>query len=430
MAYTKQDIDKMNSDVYRDKMQNEPGFVEAVNAIEFGVKDARDRVSTQHAGYQPAGPVSSVQYDQEGREIVPAVPVIVEVPVVEVPVPVTGQPPYEDENGKNWNYNPVTKEWDIPIVPDAPVSKKFEIRYQPIDDSGNAIGGEQVVKYEAETEISATHPLIQQLIKNHMESIKGMRKLVKNARLGITEEVKESIPETAPRYSAEDEVTRFTEADFPGLVPEIARKKADALNRNQDETIQNRALLEANAFTAAEPRYVRSNDNMGTLLNWMVKNNLKPVRANFQLAFDTLVAEGILLLPPTKREEATVPVVAPIANSGELSAAPPVASRITEPAVAPEKRPVAGVGTGLTDNNSSHVEPITRDPLVDGFILEVVVRDEKGKATGQVKVYKGLEALDRMPSEEYKRRYNANPSQFMRQVDAVEATRRRSKQAR
>ncbi len=407
MAYTKQDIDKMNSDVYRDKMQNEPGFVEAVNAIEFGVKDARDRVSTQHAGYQPAGPVSTVQYDQEGREIVPAV---VEAPTTEVEpamVAVVPQP-----------------------VLDAPVSKKFEIRYQPIDDSGNAIGGEQVVKYEAETEISATHPLIQQLIKNHMESIKGMRKLVKNARLGITEEVKESIPETAPRYSAEDEVTRFTEADFPGLVPEIARKKADALNRNQDETIQNRALLEANAFTAAEPRYVRSNDNMGTLLNWMVKNNLKPVRANFQLAFDTLVAEGILLLPPTKREEATVPVVAPIANSGELSAAPPVASRITEPAVAPEKRPVAGVGTGLTDKNSSHVEPITRDPLVDGFILEVVVRDEKGKATGQVKVYKGLEALDRMPSEEYKRRYNANPSQFSRQVEAVEATRRRSKQAR
>ncbi len=409
MAYTKQDIDKMNSDVYRDKMQNEPGFVEAVNAIEFGVKDARDRVSTQHAGYQPAGPVSTVQYDQEGREIVPAV---VEAPTTEV--------------------EPAMVEVAVVTQPvlDAPVSKKFEIRYQPIDDSGNAIGGEQVVKYEAETEISATHPLIQQLIKNHMESIKGMRKLVKNARLGITEEVKESIPETAPRYSAEDEVTRFTEADFPGLVPEIARKKADALNRNQDETIQNRALLEANAFTAAEPRYVRSNDNMGTLLNWMVKNNLKPVRANFQLAFDTLVAEGILLLPPTKREEATVPVVAPIANSGELSAAPPVASRITEPAVAPEKRPVAGVGTGLTDNNSSHVEPITRDPLVDGFILEVVVRDEKGKATGQVKVYKGLEALDRMPSEEYKRRYNANPSQFSRQVEAVEATRRRSKQAR
>jgi hypothetical protein len=91
---------------------------------------------------------------------------------------------------------------------------------------------------------------------------------------------------------------------------------------------------------------------------------------------------------------------------------------------------VAGVGTGLTDNNSSHAEPITRDPLVENFRLEVPVRDEKGKVTGQVRVYKGLEALDKMPSEEYKMRYNANPAEFMKQVDAVEKTRRRSKNAR
>ena len=86
---------------------------------------------------------------------------------------------------------------------------------------------------------------------------------------------------------------------------------------------------------------------------------------------------------------------------------------------------MAGVGTGLTDSNTSNVEPITRDPLVENFILEVPVYDEKGKATGQVKVYKGLEALDKMPSDEYKRRYNANPTQFIKQVDAVEATRKR-----
>lgn len=26
------------------------------------------------------------------------------------------QPLYEDENGKTWSFNPVTKEWDIPVV--------------------------------------------------------------------------------------------------------------------------------------------------------------------------------------------------------------------------------------------------------------------------------------------------------------------------
>ena len=420
MAYTKQDIGKMSADEYRDKLQNEPGFADAVNAIEFGVKDARDRQSTQRASYQPAAAQVVIGHDPEGREIYGDAPAaVVEVPAAEVPA--VPQPPYEDENGKTWNYNPETKQWDIPVpvVSAVPVEEIYE--YQPTDDNGLPIGGIQRIKYTGKDD------LIAKLAKNHSESIKGMRKLSRNVRLGISDEqpVADEIPETAPKYTAEDEVVRFTEADFPGLVPEVAKKKAKALNDNQDETIQNRALLEANAFTAAEPRYVRSNDNMQELLTWMVKRNLKPVRANFQLAFDSLVAKGILSIPPTKREEATVPVVAPVANGSEISAPATVDSRITVPPVAQPKRPVAGVGTGLTDSNTSNVEPITRNPLVENFILEVPVHDEKGKTTGQVKVYKGLEALDKMPSDEYKRRYNANPTQFIKQVDAVEATRKR-----
>ena len=398
MAYTKQDIDKLSADEYRDKLQNEPGFADSVNAIEFGVKDARDRQSTQRAGYQPAAAQVVTGYDPEGREIYGDAPGVAVVPAAEIPV----------------------AEVPATVVPVVPVEEIYE--YQPTDDNGQPIGGIQRIKYTGKDD------LIAKLAKNHSESIKGMRKLARNARLGISDEqsVAEEIPETAPKYSAADEVVRFTEADFPGLVPEVAKKKAKALNDNQDETIQNRALLEANAFTAAEPRYVRSNDNMQELLTWMVKRNLKPVRANFQLAFDSLVAKGILSIPPTKREEATVPVVAPVANGSEISAPATVDSRITVPPVAQPKRPVAGVGTGLTDSNTSNVEPITRDPLVENFILEVPVHDEKGKATGQVKVYKGLEALDKMPrSEEHKRRYNANPTQFIKQVDAVEATRKR-----
>lgn len=410
MAYTKQDIDKMSADEYRDKLQNEPGFADAVNAIEFGVKDARDRQSTQRAGYQPAA-VNQVVigHDPEGREIYGDAPGVAVVPAAEIPV---AEVPATVEAA---SVAPVA---EVPATV-APVEEIYE--YQPTDDNGLPIGGIQRIKYTGKDD------LIAKLAKNHSESIKGMRKLSRNVRLGIVDEqpVAEEIPETAPKYTAEDEVVRFTEADFPGLAPETAKKKAEALNRNQDETIQNRALLEANAFTAAEPRYVRSNDNMQELLTWMVKRNLKPVRANFQLAFDSLVAKGILLLPPMKREEATVPVVAPVANGSEISAPAPAVSRITEPVVAQPKRPVAGVGTGLTDSNTSNVEPITRDPLVENFILEVPVMDEKGKATGQVKVYKGLEALDKMPSDEYKRRYNANPTQFIKQVDAVEATRKR-----
>ena len=394
MAYTKQDIDKMSADEYRDKLQNEPGFADAVNALEFGVKDARDRQSTQRAGYQPAAAQVVIGHDPEGREIYGDAPGVAVVPAAEIPVA------------------------EVPATV-APVEEIYE--YQPTDDNGLPIGGIQRIKYTGKDD------LIAKLAKNHSESIKGMRKLSRNVRLGISDEqpVADEIPETAPKYTAEDDVVRFTEADFPGLAPETAKKKAEALNRNQDETIQNRALLEANAFTAAEPRYVRSNDNMQELLTWMVKRNLKPVRANFQLAFDSLVAKGILSIPPTKREEATVPVVAPVANGSEISAPATVDSRITVPPVAQPKRPVAGVGTGLTDSNTSNVEPITRDPLVENFILEVPVHDEKGKATGQVKVYKGLEALDKMPSDEYKRRYNANPTQFIKQVDAVEATRKR-----
>lgn len=42
-------------------------------------------------------------------------PVEKPAPVVKTTLPVT-QPLYEDENGKTWSFNPVTKEWDIPVV--------------------------------------------------------------------------------------------------------------------------------------------------------------------------------------------------------------------------------------------------------------------------------------------------------------------------
>jgi hypothetical protein len=270
MSYTIQEINKMNSETYKEKFNHEPGFAEFVNSLEFNTKDARDRQSTQRSGYQPAEAV--VRYDEEGREIeVPAIKPP-QVPVAESEVqPIdVAQPPTEE----------------VPVAPVVTEVEEKVHQYQPTDEAGTPIGGVQRIKYKT------TEELIEKLTKNHSESIKGMRNLVKNARLGITEEVKEEIPETAPRYTEADDVVRFTEADFPGLVPAVAKQKASALNRNQDETIQNRALLEANAFTAAEPRYVRSNENMGILCNWLVKNNLKPVRSNFQLAFNTLVDGG------------------------------------------------------------------------------------------------------------------------------------------
>lgn len=43
---------------------------------------------------------------------------------------VTAQPPYEDENGATWLYNPETGEWDIPSVAVQTRYPEFELRYE------------------------------------------------------------------------------------------------------------------------------------------------------------------------------------------------------------------------------------------------------------------------------------------------------------
>lgn len=324
----------------------------------------------------------------------------------------------------------------------APVELTYE--YQPTDEHGRPIGGRQVIKYRTPDELA------KKFEKANIELQRELRKLKKNQRLGIVEE--ETIPADAPRFdsvvefnprelSADERVRlsrdlsdpeRFSQASDTlfeatvGAKPQVLR---ETMNNLQVTNLRLLARIESDAFMAANPDYYKCKENADTLTNWMTKHNLRPIQANFQLAFDTLDAAGLLLKAPNVREEAPVtptPVSTPAPAQPEVTEQTPVntqpvqaePSRITMETPAQPKRPVVPPPTGLTRNQAADTG-VART-LSDEIVFEVEVKGRDGKPTGDKKVYKGLAAVERMPSDEYKRRLRFEPG-FRQKVEQLEA---------
>ena len=141
-------------------------------------------------------------------------------------------------------------------------------------------------------------------------------------------------------------------------------------------TVQEEAL----AFKRGCPDYFPSQSNLETLAAWMYKNNLDPIKENFQLAYDTL--KDVLEVRP-----------APVS----------VQPVVTEPPVIPA--PVRPVSSGLTRSNASDSGPVA-SPGSD------IVYEQ----------WKGYEALERMPGDEYKKRLLREPG-FKEKVQALDNAR-------
>jgi len=304
------------------------------------------------------------------------------------------------------------------IVPDVPAEvieappevPELEYSYQPTDESGRNIGGKQVIKYRTPEELA------DKMRDNSVHLIRKLRQVTKEARLGRGED---SIPDDAERFaqpvdfqpkvlsSAEryaisqdlNDPEKFEAArdrlleSAIGASPEDLRK---TLNQQQITTMQLLARQNAAIFMEKHPEFYSVTENLEVLTNWMIKNRLSPTVANFERANSTMNEAGLLLSPPIVREDAPV-------------------TRVPENTV-PNAEPVAQV-TRISDSVQPQ-QPSQPARIPSGLNSRVASNTGVQPQTGALT----LADIDRMSSDEYKRRLLTDPK-FSENVDKLEATR-------
>lgn len=290
-------------------------------------------------------------------------------------------------------------------------------RYQPTDEDGNPMGGEQVLKYHNHDE------LVEKIRDQNVLLTRKLREVTRKNRLGIHDP--ENLPENVKRFpkplslqprelTPEERVKmsrdildpeRFDEVQDEIFASKFGAKPTEYRNTISD--MQQQILIlnakqEVNEFIKSNPDYYVCERNRDTITNWMLKNDLDPLRENFQLAYDTL------------REHMVMP---PLVTSVQIAPPPPeplpepeAVITVPEPTVAPTPR--APIGTGITKSQSTNVGPSIT--IGDDIVYEVIDPYSKRR-----QVFKGMDAINAMSGEEYKRRIN-NDKTFLAKVDKLE----------
>lgn len=347
----------------------------------------------------------------------------------------------------------VSEETPVSTVVETPVvieEKRYE--YQPTDEDGRPVGGKQVIKYTTQEE------LIFKLQEQNTQLIRKLRQQTKENRLGISKP--EVIDENAQRFQGpvqfqpkpltKEDRARLSrelldEDTFDRAATEIfsAATGIDGTGLNtvltdlQQSNLNLKAIIEADRFKAKNKEYIDCKENIEAIANWMTRYDLAPVQANFQKAYDTLRESDLLITsievipqatytPPVTVVETPVVLSTPVETVVSEVEVPlreeipvenqipleTVASVVTQPVV-------SRVPMSLNKGNSSTpsaVAPSTGDEIVYEFIQ----RDGQGRQVGAPKIFKGLAAVNAMPSEEYKRRMLTDKG-FTKKVEKLEA---------
>jgi hypothetical protein len=300
--------------------------------------------------------------------------------VVEVPV-------VEDVKVEQPVVEPVVEVAAPVVVPD----EEFVYSYQPMDEYNRPLGSVQVFKGANAQEV------LDKVANAHKESIKMARELKRKNRLGILDD--ENIPENVVRNQEDEALSQLS--------------VEDRLVKVEEENSILRARAEAELFRQTTPQYYPCRENFETLTSWMVKNNLAPVRENFDYAFQKLSEVGLLLAAPIVREAIQPVPQEPVAPAIPANTQPePVqASRITETVQAQQPRTAVRPASGLTKSTASDADIIpSKVTAVDQIVYVApakVITAKDGSIQRVIKegtTYKGQAALDNMPADEYRRR--------------------------
>src|SRR5580658_9065614 len=281
--------------------------------------------------------------------------------------------------------------------------KEFVYEYQPQDKLGRNLGNKQIFKG------SSVQEVLDKVAEANKNLVQLNRDLTRKIRLGEYE--KDALPNDVSKVTSrllkpkelsieekaqfardildpekfDDVNSRLIEAQL-GAKPEEIRNRIN----NQEQRLSDiEARQEAEAFAYANQDYFACRENFETITSWMVKNQLSPIRENFQLAYDTLKKEGLILQAPVEAPVSTVSVsntpVEPIPTPTQTPTPAPAPTPTPIPARAP-----SGLTRELASNNGTPPERISLT----------------------------VKQINDMPSEEYKRRLRSDPT-FAKQVDEL-----------
>lgn len=315
---------------------------------------------------------------------------------------------------------------ETPIEELAPVPELPELRYefQPTDESGRNLGGKQVIKYRTSEELA------EKLRDQNVELVRRLREVTRRHRLGISDE--ETVPEDAERtevklvekkpLSIEERYAISQELNDPEKF-EAARDRLlasagyDELRQTVEQLQLSQRQIDARTnaqiFFEKHPTFYVCEENLGTIVQWMTKNKLGPSVLNFELAYKTMQEAGLLLPSPIVREDISVPVI-PVPEPSEPS---PADSTKTGPeTIVPNTQALVDSTTRISSTEQPQEKRQHRAP--SGLNSRIASN------AGVLPVTKTLTLadVDRMPSEDYRKRIMTDP-EFVKTVNELEATR-------
>lgn len=303
-------------------------------------------------------------------------------------------------------------------VPLAPVVEEKRYAYQPTDEQGRALGGQQVIVYTTEQE------LVEKMTKNSIELIRKLRSVTRDNRLGkfASEELpadSEKMPPTVQfdekpltaeeRYSISQDLNDPSKFDsardrlLESAIGQTPQKLRETLNQTQTTTMQLLARQNAQEWMGTHPEFYPCAENVNTICDWMVKNGLQPTVKNFEFAQTKMNEAGLLFSSPIVREvpptPATVPVVEPVVETVPKPQVPVVEpTRISE-VPRPQENRQARVPSGLNNRTA----PVNAGTIPTSATAALTLGD-----------------IDRMSSDEYRKNL-ANP-EFRKRVDELAAS--------
>jgi hypothetical protein len=293
-----------------------------------------------------------------------------------------------------------------PAVAPAAIVEVPELRYeyQPTDEHGRKLGGKQVIKYRTSEELA------EKLTAQNVELVRKLREVTRKQKLGITDdtplpdgteqfdivELKEKNLSTEEVFQLTQDMNdpaKFTEARDRLLESAIGMSPAalrEHLNKQQMMVLQNTVLTNYQTFEKQCPEFWPCPENKQVLTDWMESKGVTPTVANFKYALSKVREAGLLLDPPTVREETPVPAaVAPVA--------PVVAPVSTEPvkAVVP-----ATDATRISETTSPQQQ---RQPLrLPSGLNESIAPSNSGTSSARISLT--LADFDAMPADEMKKK--------------------------
>lgn len=328
------------------------------------------------------------------------------------------------------------------VVPVEPVElPELRYEYQPKDEQGRKIGGVQVIKYHTQEE------LIAKFEENNVLLQRRLREEIRKNKTGKQDV--EEIPAESPRFSpavdlqpeslSADELIalardisdplklqevyrRLAKAEF-GAEPEKIRGALTSMAKEQENQ---KIAQQVDMFLQSTPDYYVCKENWDTIYNWMTRYELDPIFANFKMAYERLSNAGILLT-----EDGTLPTVLPAQEPVVVTEDPdtfvvnptPVVLPDIQNQVVPPAAPVQRIATSLHNGNTMNTTPVPPPVGSDFSYTAPERRDNKGNLVAPAKIYYGLKAIDAMPADEYRDRFNREPG-FKERAEKILATRK------